>query len=100
MKSRETMAVESVTQSGPPPRFKASSNSSSYLENPKMPFAVALLFADAVLVFLIIAFVPCEFDIIFLSFFNFNSNSNSNSMNADADADADAGADVFNLIIN
>ncbi|KAJ1412630.1 Glycosyltransferase, ALG3 [Sesbania bispinosa] len=49
------MAVQSVTQSAPPPRLKASN---AFLENPKIPFAVALLFADALLVFLIIAFVP------------------------------------------
>ncbi|TKY61792.1 Dol-P-Man:Man(5)GlcNAc(2)-PP-Dol alpha-1,3-mannosyltransferase [Spatholobus suberectus] len=55
LKSRETMAVESVTQSAPPPRSRGRT---SLLQNPKIPFALALLFADAVLVFLIIAFVP------------------------------------------
>ncbi|KAL2345405.1 hypothetical protein Fmac_006690 [Flemingia macrophylla] len=45
------MAVESVTRSSPPP-------SAALLQNPKTPFALALLFADALLVFLIIAFVP------------------------------------------
>ncbi|XP_027351750.1 dol-P-Man:Man(5)GlcNAc(2)-PP-Dol alpha-1,3-mannosyltransferase isoform X2 [Abrus precatorius] len=55
LKSRETMAVKSVTKSSPPPRSRAIP---FLFENPKIPFAVALLFADAVLVFLIIAFVP------------------------------------------
>ncbi|XP_061369364.1 dol-P-Man:Man(5)GlcNAc(2)-PP-Dol alpha-1,3-mannosyltransferase isoform X2 [Gastrolobium bilobum] len=55
LKSRETMAVQSVTQSAPPPR---SNPTNTFIENPKIPFGVALLFADAVLVFLIIAFVP------------------------------------------
>ncbi|XP_057439290.1 dol-P-Man:Man(5)GlcNAc(2)-PP-Dol alpha-1,3-mannosyltransferase [Lotus japonicus] len=54
-KSTETMAVQSVTRSAPPPRSKATT---AFLQNPKTPFAVALLFADAILVFLIIAFVP------------------------------------------
>lgn len=56
LKNVETMAVGSVTQSGPPPR-----SNKTYLENPKIPIAVALLIADAVFVFLIIAFVPCKF---------------------------------------
>ncbi|KAG5072925.1 hypothetical protein AAZX31_03G193000 [Glycine max] len=55
LKSRETMAFESVTQSAPPPRSRGRI---TLLENPKTPFALALLFADAVLVSLIIAFVP------------------------------------------
>ncbi|KAK7284659.1 hypothetical protein RJT34_19409 [Clitoria ternatea] len=55
LKTRETMAVESVTQSGPPPRSRPTK---TLFQNPKLPFTVALLFADAVLVFLIIAFVP------------------------------------------
>nr|KYP51023.1 putative dolichyl-phosphate-mannose--glycolipid alpha-mannosyltransferase [Cajanus cajan] len=49
------MAVKSVTQSSPPPRSRGRT---SLLQNPKTPFAFALLFADALLVFLIIAFVP------------------------------------------
>lgn len=57
---RETMAAQSVTQSAPPPRMRSKPN--TFLENPKIPFAVALLFGDAVLVYLIIAFVPCKFD--------------------------------------
>lgn len=60
-KSTETMAVQSVTRSAPPPRSKATT---AFLQNPKTPFAVALLFADAILVFLIIAFVPCNFTFI------------------------------------
>ncbi|KAG4916624.1 hypothetical protein JHK87_054181 [Glycine soja] len=49
------MAAESVTQSAPPTRSRGRI---TLLENPKIPFALALLFADAVLVSLIIAFVP------------------------------------------
>ncbi|KAK7337433.1 hypothetical protein VNO77_18008 [Canavalia gladiata] len=55
LKSTETMAVQSVTQSAPPPRSRPTT---TLFENPKIAFAAALLFADAVLVFLIIAFVP------------------------------------------
>ncbi|KAL5155699.1 Dol-P-Man:Man(5)GlcNAc(2)-PP-Dol alpha-1,3-mannosyltransferase [Glycine soja] len=55
LKSGETMAAESVTQSAPPTRSRGRI---TLLENPKIPFALALLFADAVLVSLIIAFVP------------------------------------------
>ncbi|CAJ1878282.1 unnamed protein product [Sphenostylis stenocarpa] len=55
LKSRETMAVESVTPSPSPPR---SEGKTTLLQNPKIPFALALLFADALLVILIIAFVP------------------------------------------
>ncbi|KAI4301390.1 hypothetical protein L6164_034673 [Bauhinia variegata] len=55
-KSQETMAVKSVTQSAPPPRSMASTRTS--FENPKIPFAVVLLLADALLVSLIIAYVP------------------------------------------
>ena len=58
LKSGETMAAESVTQSAPPTRSRGRI---TLLENPKIPFALALLFADAVLVSLIIAFVPCKF---------------------------------------
>ncbi|XP_015969008.1 dol-P-Man:Man(5)GlcNAc(2)-PP-Dol alpha-1,3-mannosyltransferase [Arachis duranensis] len=56
LKSTETMAVQSVTRSAPPPRNR--SKPITFLQNPKIPFAASLLFADAVLVALIIAFVP------------------------------------------
>ncbi|AES82126.2 putative dolichyl-P-Man:Man(5)GlcNAc(2)-PP-dolichol alpha-1,3-mannosyltransferase [Medicago truncatula] len=55
LKNIETMAVESVTQSAPPPRSK---RNNTFTENPKIPIAIALLIADAIFVFLIIAFVP------------------------------------------
>ncbi|XP_027930111.1 dol-P-Man:Man(5)GlcNAc(2)-PP-Dol alpha-1,3-mannosyltransferase [Vigna unguiculata] len=55
LKNRETMGVESVAPSPPPPR---SEGKTALLQNPKIPFALALLFADALLVSLIIAFVP------------------------------------------
>lgn len=58
LKNIETMAVESVTQSAPPPRSK---RNNTFTENPKIPIAIALLIADAIFVFLIIAFVPCKF---------------------------------------
>ncbi|KOM41583.1 hypothetical protein LR48_Vigan04g178100 [Vigna angularis] len=52
------MGVESVAPSPPPPR---SEGNTALLQNPNIPFALALLFADAVLVTLIITFVPCKF---------------------------------------
>ncbi|XP_045804680.1 dol-P-Man:Man(5)GlcNAc(2)-PP-Dol alpha-1,3-mannosyltransferase-like [Trifolium pratense] len=55
LKNVETMAVESVTQSAPPPRSK---QNNTFMENPKIPIAVSLLIADSILIFLIIAFVP------------------------------------------
>ncbi|GAU11208.1 hypothetical protein TSUD_341980 [Trifolium subterraneum] len=55
LKNVETMAVESVTQSAPPPRSKPIN---TFMENPKIPIAVSLLIADSILIFLIIAFVP------------------------------------------
>jgi hypothetical protein len=58
LKNVETMAVESVTQSAPPPRSKPNN---TFMENPKIPIAVSLLIADSILIFLIIAFVPCKF---------------------------------------
>ncbi|KAK7259350.1 hypothetical protein RIF29_24955 [Crotalaria pallida] len=57
LKSVETMAVQSVTQSSPPSQLRMKSTK-TFFENPKLPFAIALLFADAILVSLIIAFVP------------------------------------------
>ncbi|OIW17421.1 hypothetical protein TanjilG_22533 [Lupinus angustifolius] len=51
------MAAESVTQSSPPSHLHIKSTK-AFFKNPKIPFAVALLFADAILVFLIITFVP------------------------------------------
>lgn len=58
-KTTETMAVQSMTQSSPPPTSKASTR--RLFENPMIPFAVALALADALLVSLIIAYVPCKF---------------------------------------
>ncbi|WVZ06389.1 hypothetical protein V8G54_019735 [Vigna mungo] len=55
LKNRETMGVESVAPSPPPPR---SEGKTALLQNPRITFALALLFADALLVTLIIAFVP------------------------------------------
>lgn len=55
LKNIETLAVESVTQSAPPPRSK---RNNIFTENPKIPIAIALLIADAIFVFLIIVFVP------------------------------------------
>ncbi|XP_028794895.1 dol-P-Man:Man(5)GlcNAc(2)-PP-Dol alpha-1,3-mannosyltransferase [Neltuma alba] len=55
-RGRETMGVQAVTRSSPPPRLKTLSH--KFMENPKVPFAVALVFADAILAFLIISFVP------------------------------------------
>lgn len=80
LKNIETMAVESVTQAGPPPRSKKANK--TFVENPKIPMAVALLVADAILVFLIIAFVPCKFDLHpLLQNFNYSRNRT----NADTD---------------
>ncbi|KAK4273199.1 hypothetical protein QN277_021647 [Acacia crassicarpa] len=56
LRSREIMDVRSVTRSSPSLRSKALTR--KLMENPKVPFAVALIFADAILAFLIIAFVP------------------------------------------
>ncbi|KAI9080348.1 hypothetical protein K1719_037742 [Acacia pycnantha] len=56
LRSRGIMDVQSVTRSSPPLRSKALTR--KLMENPKVPFAVALIFADAILAFLIIAFVP------------------------------------------
>ncbi|KAF7804841.1 dol-P-Man:Man(5)GlcNAc(2)-PP-Dol alpha-1,3-mannosyltransferase [Senna tora] len=50
------MAVQSVTQSAPPLKSKASTH--NFIENPKIPFAVAIVLGDAILAFLIIKYVP------------------------------------------
>ncbi|CAL0308486.1 unnamed protein product [Lupinus luteus] len=57
LKTVETIATQSVTQSAPPSHINIKSTK-GFFENPKIPFAIALLFSDAILVFLIITFVP------------------------------------------
>ncbi|KAL0437607.1 UNVERIFIED_CONTAM: Dol-P-Man:Man(5)GlcNAc(2)-PP-Dol alpha-1,3-mannosyltransferase [Sesamum radiatum] len=55
--ARQATAVRSSGGIRKPAR-RPKSSIQKFLKNPKIPFAVALLFADAVLVFLIIAYVP------------------------------------------
>ncbi|XP_011082479.1 dol-P-Man:Man(5)GlcNAc(2)-PP-Dol alpha-1,3-mannosyltransferase [Sesamum indicum] len=55
--ARQATAVRSSGGVRKPAR-RPESSIQKLLKNPKVPFAVALLFADAVLVFLIIAYVP------------------------------------------
>ncbi|BAT76017.1 hypothetical protein VIGAN_01397000 [Vigna angularis var. angularis] len=47
LKNKETMGVESVAPSPPPPR---SEGKTALLQSPKIPFSLALLFADVLLV--------------------------------------------------
>ncbi|XP_054804253.1 dol-P-Man:Man(5)GlcNAc(2)-PP-Dol alpha-1,3-mannosyltransferase isoform X2 [Prosopis cineraria] len=55
-RSRETAVAQSVTPSSPPPRSEVLTQ--KFMDNPKVPLAVALVFVDAILAFLIITFVP------------------------------------------
>ncbi|BAT89225.1 hypothetical protein VIGAN_06012400 [Vigna angularis var. angularis] len=50
LKNRETMGVELVAPSPPPPR---SEGKIALLQSPKIPFSLALLFTDALLVTLV-----------------------------------------------
>lgn len=63
--SEEAMAVQSV----PKPNIPRKSESSfrKLLNNPKIPFSFVLLLADAVLVALIITYVPCKLNPFTLS---------------------------------
>lgn len=53
------MAGRSAAKSKPI-RKQPGSSFHKLLKNPQVPFALALLFADAILVAIIIAYVPCK----------------------------------------
>ena len=60
-RSTTTMALRSAPPRAAKPKPKTPGLTSELFRNPKVPFALALIFADAILVVLIIAYVPCKF---------------------------------------